>query len=253
MSRTITQLITVAGLLCLASAQAQLLNVTDSDGNLVNGTTILAIGAPTDATLEVDLVVTLNGTDAKTVDMVRYEEEACTGTQNYFCWGECWLPANAGVNPTWEAIVAQVLSPGVPNNGFHAYFKPMGLEACCLFHFVWFDAANVSDSVWVDIQFCTTPDAGFGELVTGVQRFDIAPNPSIGQDLVLSTDIAQGVALAEVKLVNALGEVALLRPLVKGVTNNVIPTWGLAPGVWMVQLHLDGQAVITRRLVITGR
>ena len=253
MNRSVIQLLTIVGLAASTSSQAQLLNVTDSGGNVVNGTTILAIGDPTDAVIEVDLIVTLNGADAKTIDMVRYEEQACAGTQNYYCWGECWIPAPAGAHPAWEAIVAQPLSPGVPNPGFHAYFKPMGLEVCCLFRFVWFDAANENDSVWVDIEFCTTPDAGFGELVAGVQRFDVAPNPSIGQDVILSTDIAQGFTLAEVRMVNALGEVAMVQPLAKGVTTNVIPTVGLAPGVWMAQLHLDGQPVLTRRLVITGR
>lgn len=253
MMKNSTLVLATIGMLATTATQAQLLDVTNGDGELMNGTSVLVVGAPSDAILDIPFVCTLNGPDAKTVNMVRYELDACAGTQNYFCWGECWLPANAGVHPAWNAISPVTMSPGVANNGFHAYFKPMEQVTTCCFRFVWYDNANTTDSVWVDICFSTAPDASVDETAAGVFGFDIAPNPVAGEEVTIALDVAADALRPELVLVNSLGARAFVQPLAGGLSRTSVATRDLAPGVWMAQLHIGGKPVATRRLVVSGR
>lgn len=230
-------------------AQAQLVSVTDEDGNMVNSTTLVVNGLPSDFTLERPLNTTLNGDVAKTVNMVRYELEPVMGTQNYFCWGECWLPQDAGARPTWEAISPVTLAPGVVSSGFHAYYKPNNIEGCSLFRFVWFDVANEDDSVWVDIRFCAAGTVGVKE-VSSVPSLSVFPNPSTGQDVQLTMDLAgnnQGVSLT---IYSMLGE-RIRNVAVRGSEPRILLAAGTLPaGVYFATLERNGKAIATQRLVI---
>ncbi len=218
----------------------------------MNGQSLLHIGQPSDATLELDLITNLNGADAKTVDMVRYELNDCAGTQNYFCWGECWLPANAGVNPSWDAISPVLMAPGVDNTGFHAYWKPMTTVSTCCFRFVWFDSTNVNDSVHVDICFSTEPDAGVAELITGVSRFEVSPNPVSGGMMQFAFDLTEQVKDLQLVFTNALGQRGLVVPVAAQTARVSVDSELLRSGVWYATLESAGRRMATRRLVVAG-
>jgi hypothetical protein len=240
------------GLFLSLLAQAQLLNIKNADGDAVNGQSLLVIGEPSDATLDLPLVTNLNGADAKTVDMVRYELDDCAGTQNYFCWGECWLPANAGVHPTWEAISAVVMAPGVDNPGFHAYWKPMTTVSTCCFRYVWFDTANMNDSVYVDLCFSTEPDASVNELASGVSRFDVAPNPVAEGAVQFSFDLTEQASDLQLVFTTAMGQRALVVPVAAQYGRATVDSGLLPSGVWFASLERAGRRLATRRLVVAG-
>ncbi len=241
-----------SGLFISLLAHAQLLNVTTVGGDVVNGQSLLVIGQPSDPTLELDLITNLNGAVSKTVDMVRYELDSCAGTQNYFCWGECWLPVNASVNPVWEAISPVDMAPGVNYTGFHAYWKSLGIVSTCCFRFVWFDQANVNDSVHVDICFSTEPDAGVNELGAGVSRFDVSPNPSTGGSVRITFDLTQQADDLQLVFTNALGQRSLIMPVAIQHGQVEVDSELLRSGVWYASLESEGRRMATRRLVVAG-
>jgi hypothetical protein len=242
----------ITGLFISQLAQAQLLNIKNAGGEVVNGQSLLVIGQPSNATLELDLVTNLNGSNAKTVNMVRYELDDCAGTQNYFCWGECWLPVNAGDNPAWDAISAVEMAPGVDNIGFHAYWKPMTTVSTCCFRFVWYDVADVNDSVFVDICFSTEPDASVNELASGVSRFDVSPNPATGGMLQFSFDLADQASDLQLVFINALGQRGLVVPAASQSSRASVDSELLRSGVWYASLESAGRRLATRRVVVAG-
>jgi hypothetical protein len=241
-----------SGLFISLIAQAQLLNVKTAGGEVVNGQSLLVIGQPTDPTLELDLITNLNGLDSKTVNMVRYELDDCTGTLNYFCWGECWLPDTAGDHPTWLAISPVQMAPGVDNTGFHAYWKPVTTVSTCCFRFVWYDVADVNDSVFVDICFSTEPDASVNELAAGVSRFDVSPNPSTGGMLQFSFDLAEQASDLQLVFTNALGQRGLVVPVAAQTARVSVDSELLRAGVWYASLESAGRRLATRRVVVAG-
>jgi hypothetical protein len=237
----------VAAALAFSVSQAQLVTVTDEQGNVMNSTLVVVNGLSSDEVIDRGFTTLLNGDVAKTVDMVRYEIDPVMGTANYFCWGECWLPQAAGAQPTWEAISAVNLAPGVANNGFHAYYNPEGLEACANFRFVWFDSADPDDSVWVDVRFCAEAPIGIQE--ERAPAFSMSPNPAVGQNVQFSLDM-NGSAQTDLVIYSVLGERVRAHRLSKDQSRFDLSTSGLAPGVYFAALERNGRALNTQRLVV---
>ncbi|HNA32809.1 MAG TPA: hypothetical protein PL106_06775, partial [Flavobacteriales bacterium] len=85
--RTTATLALVSSLFLATAAQAQLLNVyLPGEGPLVNGTTVVKYGQPSDNIVSQQLPVVLNAANSTEVGLKRYELSATAGTDNYFCW-----------------------------------------------------------------------------------------------------------------------------------------------------------------------
>jgi hypothetical protein len=234
----------VAGL-----SQGQLVEVLDESNNLVNEQDITVLVDPTVSFYEVSLPVVLQGADAAEVNVVRYEEDACPGTQNYFCWGECWLPVNAGAQPTWNAIDPVTLSPGVEFTGFHAYWKPFGQQQTCCFLFTWHRVSDYNDSTWVRICFDSMPFS-VDDLSAAGAGFDLFPNPANGGEVGVSFDHPITEGRTELVWHSALGGAVRATPLPKGVGRTTVSTEGLAQGVWFAELRVNGTPAAVRRVVV---
>lgn len=74
-------------LLTVPDARAQLAELHDADGNVVNGQTVVHWGDMQTANQKQGLDVVLLGSATKVVNVKRYELSVQTGTENYFCWG----------------------------------------------------------------------------------------------------------------------------------------------------------------------
>lgn len=233
----------------LSSADAQLVHILNDDGELVNETTITVVGDAAASVIDQDLPVVLQGADAREVDMVRYEESDCTGTQNYFCWGECWLPVAAGERPSWNAIEPVTLSPNEEFIGFHAYWKPMGMEMTCCFLFTWHATDDYNDSTWVRICF-ESQIVGISETAANAFSFDVSPNPtSAGAVNVEFSEVVTG-GQAELVWHSAAGSRVVSTPITQGAQRTVVSAADLTPGVWFAQLRVNGEALATRKVII---
>lgn len=228
---------------------AQLLLILDGEGNPINEQTITVAGDASASVLEMPFDVVLQGDVAREVDMVRYEESDCTGTQNYFCWGECWLPVDAGERPSWNAIEPVTLPVGVSYTGFHAYWKPMGYEMTCCFLFTWHATDDFNDSTWVRICFDSSP-ISVDEVAASAYGFEVFPNPATSDEVSVTLEAPMSAGRTEVVWYSALGNATRATPLPKGVGKRTAAVGDLAPGVWFAQLQVDGQVMATRRVVI---
>jgi hypothetical protein len=232
------------------SAQAQLLNIKNTDNQVVNGTTVWRAGASTDNVMELDLLANLNGAQAKTVNVKRYEVTPVMGTKNYFCWGECWLEQPAGTHPVWYAITPVQLAPGVDYNGFHAYYKPQGMDTTACFRFVWFDENNTNDSVFVDVCFSST-GAGVEDLSIADADMNVVPNPTNGAvpTVQFSGEGANVEGLIVVR--SATGATVMTQRKQAGQQNVALDGAELPEGVYFASLEQAGRNLATKRVVVT--
>lgn len=233
------------------AAFAQLdLTVTDVWGTPQNGQVITYYGESSDFEQEVDLHTTLNGSSALTVNVRRYELNTVPGSQNYFCWGVCYLPQNSGLLPTWVSQDEVNLSPGTTFEGFHAFYKPLGNASVAGFRYVWYNMDDTNDSTWVDIYFDSAVGISEKEVVTG---FEAYPVPAVGQNVVLEYAFGNAGSNRAMVLRDPLGNTVLTRslPAVQGRT--VIGAGLVRPGVYFATLEQDGKALKTRRIIIAGR
>jgi hypothetical protein len=233
------------------AAQAQLATVTDEHGNVVTNGMFVHLGDDQTSNQEASLYVTLNGSSNKTVNVRRYEVDVDAGTQNYFCWGVCYGPVDAGQTYMWQAQPdhALLLEPGVEVSNFHAYHSPMGVMGTSVYRYVWFDVANTNDSVYVDVHFMIT-GVGVPENAT-TSNLNVYPNPVIGKEMQLEfqTGSANG---GTVILRDAIGQVVASHLVRSNNGRITIPTEGLQKGVYFATIENNGKILVTRRVVISN-
>ncbi len=237
-------------LLLAVPSHAQLLNVKNDNGDIVNSTQISMAVDSLDGVMLLDLPTVLNGDVLKNVKMRRYELSAPDSSYNYFCWGDCWLASIAHSHMIWSSIGGIDMTPGVPYHGFHAYHEPRGHAGTACFRFVWYDQANVNDTVWVDICFAAE-EVGIAEQAITHERMDVYPTPS-ASDVTFTFEGTSVGARRELVLRDALGQRVRSIRLADGQRTMELTDSELGTGVWFATLERDGVAVTTRRFVITG-
>lgn len=233
------------------TTHAQLVEVRDGNGNVLNGTLVQvwdAVG-DVDQLMGVPAEVENVTAAAHTVNVRRYELDVPHGTGNYFCWDLCYGERNAGVSPVWTGADPVTMPAGYVANGFHAYYKPYGNLGPASFKYVWYDVAYPSDSVWVDITFNTTL-AGVAESAAPVLGFEVFPNPSASNEVTLTYELATATPGTRMALYNVLGERKLVKNIRAAQGKLVLQPGELGSGVWFAVLERDGKPLATKRVVV---
>lgn len=246
--RTSSLLLTV--LLAGASMAQGIVTVRNGQGQVVNGG--LVAHTALQSTDTVKLKSQLTGTESMEVNIRRYELWTVPGTENFFCWGVCYLPVEAGVNPTWVSQHYLDMNPGANYNNFSAYYSSMGQSSSTSrFRFVWFNTADPygPDSSWVDIEFGGT--VGIQEQPSQMLELAMWPNPSSGQDVQVDHAFEGSPIGASLVLYSVLGERLNSWALQSAAGRSKLPTADLGAGVYFVNVERNGRVLGTRRLVVT--
>lgn len=241
----------VLAVLLAIPAQAQIINMTNGQGQVVNGQLVTISGQADASLLTSSLYATRNGGTSLNVNVKRYELNVQAGTQNYFCWGVCYDAIPAGTLPFWGAGQEAMLpmAPGVTLDNFHAYHVPMGMAGQSTYRYVWFSTAQPTDTVYVDIRFDVTA-VGIGEVSAASARLEVSPNPAIAQDAVIDIGLDRAAAGTQLIVHDMLGA-AVKRYTVSGQQSRVVlPTGEWTPGVYFVSLQREGALLATRRVVV---
>ncbi len=242
----------VAAFVALAShAQAQFINVTDSENQVVNGQLVTWIGQADTALIIAHLNATNTGSTAINVNMKRYEIGVLPGTQNYFCWGVCYDAAPAGSMPFWAAGQEGMLSmaPGETLNNFGAYYVPMGIAGQSTFRFVWYNTAAPTDTVYVDVRFDLAA-VGIEETNASAARIEAYPNPAIGQDAVVDLSMDRAASGTQLIVHDMLGATVKQMAIGAQQARVTLPTTEWLPGVYSISIQRHGALLATRRLVV---
>lgn len=232
-------------------AQAQgVVTVRNSQGQVVNGTLVTTSAAQSTDTVK--LLSRLTGDVARQINVRRYELWTVPNTQNFYCWGVCYLPVASGVNPTWISQHYVDMNPNATYNNFAAYHEANGqATSTARFRYVWFDTADPygADSSWVDIEFGGT--VGLAERSTKAAQLSAWPNPSNGEDVSLDYALDSFVPGSAVVLYTVLGERIRAIELPGAQGRVVLGTSDLGSGVYFANVERNGRVLATRRVVIT--
>lgn len=235
------------------AASAQMVEVRDIDGNVLNNTNVQVVEAVgnMDQIMGIPAAVeNISGTQ-RTINVKRYELSVPHGTGNYFCWDLCYNERNAGVSPLWVGGDPISMAPGSISNGFHAYYKPYGATGQAAFRYVWYDTASPNDSDWVDITFNATA-TGIAENASPVLGFSAFPNPVAHGDLTLNYELASTAPGTQLAIYNMLGERKLVRAIGAAEGKLVLRSGELGGGVWFAVLERNGRALATKRVVLVN-
>jgi hypothetical protein len=239
-------------LLVLASATngQGVVTLRDAQGQVVNGSLISQ--SALQSTDTVKLLAELTGPSFTEVNIRRYELWTVPDTRNFFCWGVCYLPVDAGVRPAWVSQHWLEMEPATVYPNFAAYHEANGQSgSVARFRYVWFDRSDPlgSDSSWVDIDFGGT--VGLTERPPVVRDLVAFPNPSHGQDVWLEYAMEPWVVDAELIIYTVLGERVTTLPMKAAENRALLRSAGMTAGIYFATVERNGRALATRRFVIT--
>ncbi|MBZ0206515.1 MAG: T9SS type A sorting domain-containing protein [Flavobacteriales bacterium] len=252
MKHTYTVALFLLSLATMGVAQAQIVSITDGDGQPVNGTTVI-ISEPLMADTTQVLGIGFNAENVsgsgRTINVKRYELSVPTGTKNYFCWDLCYDAIYAGARPAWTSLDPIYVDNGQTVNGFHGYYMPMAISGEASFRYVWYDVDSPNDSTWVDLHFSAL-SVGIQEVTSPVLDFEAFPNPSIGGNITFNYELANASTGTRLAIYNMLGERKLVRAIGAAQGKVVIRDGDLTSGVWFAVLERNGKPLATKRLVV---
>ena len=142
------------------------------------------------------------------------------------------------------------MEPGVEVSNRHAYLRSEGVVGSSIYRYVWFNTADQSDTVWVDIEFHSMA-VGIEEQASGVRSMAIYPNPSQGNDVQFQIELANGMQNTALVVYNMVGERVSTTSLRGQEVRTRLATSSLASGLYFATVERNGVALASKRFAIT--
>ncbi|MCT4624800.1 MAG: T9SS type A sorting domain-containing protein [Schleiferiaceae bacterium] len=160
---------------------------------------------------------------------------------HYFCWDLCYTP---GVLVSTGSLVIQ---PGQTNDLFKGYIVSSGngtLGTCSL-TYTFFNVDDANDTLQVTIDWESVDNISVGENEPTVAA--VFPNPAKDFVKVRMNNVNEG----QFQIVNVIGQTVKTADIYNATSELNIDVTDLESGVYFYSLIVQGQAVETKRLVIS--
>ncbi|MFO8055591.1 MAG: T9SS type A sorting domain-containing protein [Bacteroidales bacterium] len=224
------------------SGFAQSLSLMHNQDSLTHGEEVHVYGDTT-TNVVYAYVDVVNNTDFDIdVHVRKYEQTLVGGSENYFCWGQCY-PPSAYVSSAAITVDSQSVS-----YEFEGEYMPHENLGTSKIMYVFFDESDPDDSVAVVVNYVVTPvnmeEAGFEPLFSAAY-----PNPSDDQ-VAFKYELPATVRDAKVVIRNMIGAVVKEAPLSGKSGEVTIETGDLNEGMYFYSYILEGKTHSTKKLVI---
>lgn len=226
---------------------AQSLTVLYEGAPLTNGAAITLTGEiSNDPFYELKAYAKVkNNTDrAVSVILKRITHDTITGTENYFCWGQCFAPW-ISVSPSAHTIAA---NDTTPDEFFTGYYAPKQKAGTTIIEYVFFIESDVNDSISFLVNYVVTPSS-LSDLRSNSSLGNAFPNPA-NDKVSINYELPVGTMQAQIKLFNLMGQAVAEQSVFNNKGKADINLSNLKEGVYFYSLHVNNQAVETRKLII---
>jgi hypothetical protein len=220
---------------------SQSLQLSDSTGPVANNSTIIKYGSPSAEEIISYVFVKNITANPVTVKVKKVELMALQGTSNVFCWGLCYS-SEIFVSP--DSIVID--AGGINTNDFSGHFIPNGVVGISTIRYVFFNIYNPSDTVCVNIDFSTYPQ-GIRDL-SNITLSNAYPNPA--NNMVSFSYSGPQNSGSKLIVRNILGSVVREADIAGTSGKLSLNTSELAEGVYFYSFIVNGNSLVTRKLVI---
>jgi hypothetical protein len=186
-----------------------------------------------------------NGDGALNVKVRRITVDTVSGTENYFCWEQCYEP------PTSESPTAMTIALGQRIDQFYADYKPNGQAGVSTLIYCFYDVANQADSVCATVRFSASP-LGIQDVFTG-DKSGIStafPNPAKGLANV-NYALKKGWKTADLKVYSMLGAMVKKVNLKEDQGTLKLDVSSLPAGMYFYTLTVDNNNISTKKMLVT--
>jgi hypothetical protein len=235
-------------MLAVAIVNAQSFKITTSGGTDITNTTHIIKGAK-ELLKDTFIVENLTEVDKSTM-LKRYETNVIPGTKNYFCWGDCFAPAEAGKHPLWYALEPINILAGKIESSCSLYHRPEGKSGKSTYLFVFYDENFPDDSAFVEVVFDVADYVGIQQLSAQQVSLKASPNPATDQFKVAYQLEGYKGSNARLVLVDLLGKKHAEYRLENTNGSVSIDASRLVPGIYFYSLQVDGTLIKTQKMIV---
>ena len=179
------------------------------------------------------------------VQVARKVLSEVAGTENVFCWTQCYFP-NVSVSPDIETIAA-----GATNSMFYADYSPKGNAGKTTIRYSFFRPnASTPDSVHAIIVFDATGATGVKKAFDASNAISL-PSPNPANDMTtIGYNLPANARNSKIKLYNAIGGLVKEINLSDKQGALMLVTSGLPSGIYFYTLQVDNRSLATKKLVV---
>jgi hypothetical protein len=218
-----------------------------SKNNISN--TIYPVALPPSTTITTELLSTNVDSISHTYKCKKIVYTIASDDTVQFCWGGLCYPT---VN---VSSLSTSIAPGDTVDfvafGFHAIFKSKLSTMVRYVHYIFYDIANVNDSMGVTIQYNSL--TGVEEMNRLAGTMEMAyPNPS---NSIVSIDYSVNQSSSKGKIIffDLLGKTVKEIALSDKTGTAKIYVDDLTAGIYFYSFLVDGKAISTRKLVVSSK
>ncbi len=193
----------------------------------------------------VGTVENTNGSGPIDVKVRRITIDTIPGTQNYFCWEQCYEP------PTNESPTSLTIPVGDRVSSFYGDYKPLGNVGVSTLAYCFFDVNNEADSVCATVRYHASP-VGIQDVFMGDESgvSESYPNPAT-RVANINYALHQGWQKAELKVYSMLGSRVKTIKLKEDQGTLKMDVTSMPSGMYFYTLVVDGNDVNTRKMLVT--
>ena len=203
-------------------------------------------GAATTSIMQsIGTVENTNGSGPIAVRAERITIDTVPGSQNYFCWEQCYEP------PTSISPTTITLAPGARMDQFYADYKPNGTVGVSTLAYCFYDDANPVDSVCATVRF-TSSGVGIQDVFMGNESgvSESFPNPA-KTIAKINYALAAGWQKAELTVYSMLGSKVKKVNLKEDQGTLKLNVADLPSGMYFYTLVVDNKDISTKKMLVT--
>ncbi len=235
-------LILICFVMSISFVFAQNLQIYHNDTLLVNNATLDITGGATEL-IKLHLHVKNTSVSTLNVKVKKIENSLVSGSVNYFCFaGTCYGPT------TMESPDFVTIATNAIDSTFEADYNAQGNAGTTTITYVFFNTANISDSVSVIVNFTTA--VGINDVAKSEVYFsDVYPNPA-SNNASFSYALPKQTATAKITICNILGATVTDLQLKNLNGKKTINTSELKDGIYFYSLVVNDKVFYTRKLIV---
>ena len=192
-------------------------------------------------------VINISGTE-RDIRCRREIIQSVSGADHQFCWGEICGPWSTGNELSTEIVN---LADGDSSFSFYCKYRHNGNPGQSIARFCWFDAADPTNQLCYDVNFCVDQAC-----IIGVEEFEnkatlqILGNP-VSNLSGISYQFATQPSNADLAIYNSTGQLVETRAISSAQGIAIIDANQFSNGVYTCKLNENGRAVGIQRMVVS--
>lgn len=168
----------------------------------------------------------------------RYQIDTVVGSQNYFCWVQCYPPS------VDESPTALPIQGNSASYAFIGDYDPLGNAGISTIRYKFFIEGNEDDSMSATIEYIASP-LSVKENITN--QFSVFPNPTNTGNITLKGDVlSNGNAI---RILDITGKIVFEQKISKSAESNYDFS-NLNNGMYILQVRGENAIVAQQKLII---